>query len=163
VTSPDDVVVLLDCDNALLDNDLVQGDLRDHVAREFGVESRDRYGAILEQVRAELGYVDYLGALQRYRLDALAAPDTINTIPEKTLHAFADHGEVKSALPVDGGDAEDVIAEFAQHGVDEAMLAGRLQREGAESFDKSWRDVLQCIATTSAKLEQDGRAGAGRA
>jgi beta-phosphoglucomutase-like phosphatase (HAD superfamily) len=52
VTSPDDVVVLLDCDNTLLDNDLVQDDLRDHLAREFGVESRDRYWAILEQLRA---------------------------------------------------------------------------------------------------------------
>ena len=53
MTSPDDVVVLLDCDNTLLDNDLVQGDLRAHLAREFGVESRDRYWAILEQLRAE--------------------------------------------------------------------------------------------------------------
>ena len=74
MTSPDDVVVLLDCDNTLLDNDLVQGDLRDHLAREFGVDSRDRYWAILEQLRAELGYVDYLGALQRYRLDELSDP-----------------------------------------------------------------------------------------
>lgn len=74
MTSPDDVVVLLDCDNTLLDNDLVQGDLRDHLAREFGVESRDRYWAILEQLRVELGYVDYLGALQRYRLDELSDP-----------------------------------------------------------------------------------------
>jgi FMN phosphatase YigB (HAD superfamily) len=74
VTSPDDVVVLLDCDNTLLDNDLVQGDLRAHLAREFGVESRDRYWAILEQLRAEVGYVDYLGALQRYRLEAVSDP-----------------------------------------------------------------------------------------
>jgi len=74
VTSPDDLVVLLDCDNTLLDNDLVQGDLRAHLAREFGVESRDRYWAILEQLRAEVGYVDYLGALQRYRLEAVSDP-----------------------------------------------------------------------------------------
>jgi len=74
VTSPDDFVVLLDCDNTLLDNDLVQGDLRAHLAREFGVESRDRYWAILEQLRAEVGYVDYLGALQRYRLEAVSDP-----------------------------------------------------------------------------------------
>jgi FMN phosphatase YigB (HAD superfamily) len=66
VTSPRDVVVLFDCDNTLLDNDLVQEDLRAHLAREFGIESRDRYWAILEQLRAEVGYVDYLGALQRY-------------------------------------------------------------------------------------------------
>jgi len=74
VTSPDDVVVLLDCDNTLLDNDLVQGDLSAHLAREFGVESQDRYWAILEQLRAEVGYVDYLGALQRYRLEAVSDP-----------------------------------------------------------------------------------------
>jgi FMN phosphatase YigB (HAD superfamily) len=68
VTSRDDVVFLLDCDNTLLDNDRVQDDLRDHLEREFGVASRDRYWAIFEQLRSELGYADYLGALQRYRL-----------------------------------------------------------------------------------------------
>ena len=66
--SPEDIVVLLDCDNTLLDNDLVQVDLRAHLEREFGAESRDRYWAILEELRTEVGYVDYLGALQRYRL-----------------------------------------------------------------------------------------------
>ena len=70
MTAPHDMVVLLDCDNTLLDNDTVQADLSAHLAREFGVESRDRYWAILEQLRTELGYVDYLGALQRYRLGA---------------------------------------------------------------------------------------------
>jgi FMN phosphatase YigB (HAD superfamily) len=66
--SPDDVVFLLDCDNTLLDNDAVQEDLRAHLTRELGPASRDRYWAILEQQRSELGYVDYLGALQRYRM-----------------------------------------------------------------------------------------------
>jgi FMN phosphatase YigB (HAD superfamily) len=74
VTSPDDVVFLLDCDNTLLDNDRVEDDLRDHLAREFGAESRDRYWAIFEQLRAELGYADYLGALQRYRLGNVSDP-----------------------------------------------------------------------------------------
>jgi len=74
VTSPDDVVFLLDCDNTLLDNDLVEDDLRDHLAREFGVESRDRYWAIFEQLRAELGYADYLGTLQRYRIGDVSDP-----------------------------------------------------------------------------------------
>jgi len=74
VTSPDDVVFLLDCDNTLLDNDLVEDDLRDHLAREFGVESRDRYWAIFEQLRAELGYADYLGTLQRYRVGDVSDP-----------------------------------------------------------------------------------------
>ena len=63
-----DLVFLLDCDNTLLDNDRVQDDLGNHLAREFGPASRDRYWAILEALRTELGYTDYLGALQRYRL-----------------------------------------------------------------------------------------------
>jgi len=66
-----DIVFLLDCDNTLLDNDRVQNDLRDHLAREFGPRSRDHYWAILEELRSELGYTDYLGALQRYRLEDL--------------------------------------------------------------------------------------------
>ena len=74
MTPPADVVVLLDCDNTLLDNDLVQVDLQDHLAHEFGAENRDRYWAILEQLRTEMGYVDYLGALQRYRRDAMCDP-----------------------------------------------------------------------------------------
>jgi FMN phosphatase YigB (HAD superfamily) len=69
VTMPADLVFLLDCDNTLLDNDHVEEDLRDHLAREFGPANRDRYWAILEQLRGELGYADYLGALQRYRLE----------------------------------------------------------------------------------------------
>lgn len=96
-------------------------------------------------------------------VEALAAADTIDTIPEKTLHAFSDHGRVSGVLAFDGGDAEDVIAEFARHGVDETTLAARLQREGAESFDKSWQDLLRCIATTRAKLAPAGPAAAGRA
>lgn len=62
------VVFLLDVDNTLLDNDCVQGDLRDHLEREFGEASSDRYWEIFEQLRSELGYADYLGALQRYRV-----------------------------------------------------------------------------------------------
>ena len=83
---------------------------------------------------------------------ALAAPDTINTIPEKTLLAFADHGEVGEVLPVDGGDAEAVIAAFAKAGIDDEKLAADLQREGADSFVKSWKDLLDCIETKSAAL-----------
>ncbi|HEY6158192.1 MAG TPA: HAD family hydrolase [Gemmatimonadales bacterium] len=74
MTSPDDVVFLLDCDNTLLDNDRVLDDLQDHLALEFGSESRDRFWAIFEQLRAELGYADYLGALQRYRLGDVSDP-----------------------------------------------------------------------------------------
>ena len=74
MTGPDDVVFLLDCDNTLLDNDVVQEDLRMHLAREFGAPSRDRYWAIFEDLRRELGYADYLGALQRYRLTDQSDP-----------------------------------------------------------------------------------------
>jgi FMN phosphatase YigB (HAD superfamily) len=63
------VVFLVDCDNTLLDNDRVQDDLRDHLEREFGPASRDRYWAIFQELRQELQYADYLGALQRYRVE----------------------------------------------------------------------------------------------
>lgn len=66
-----EIVFLLDCDNTLLDNDAVQEDLRDHLAGEFGSDTTDRYWAIFEELRAELGYSDYLGALQRYRVENL--------------------------------------------------------------------------------------------
>ncbi|MCL7421290.1 MAG: transaldolase [Methylobacter sp.] len=79
-------------------------------------------------------------------IDALAAPDTINTMPEKTLLAFADHGQVKGELPIDGGNAEEVLATFARVGMDDAALADRLQREGAQAFVKSWNDLMVSIA-----------------
>jgi FMN phosphatase YigB (HAD superfamily) len=68
MSAPSDILFLFDCDNTLLDNDRVQDDLRAHLTHEFGPQNRDRYWQILESLRAELGYVDYLGALQRYRL-----------------------------------------------------------------------------------------------
>jgi len=82
-------------------------------------------------------------------VEALAAPDTINTIPEKTLLAFAEHGKVKIALPVDSGDAEAVLAEFAREGVDDDALSADLQREGTETFAKSWSDLIYRIASKS--------------
>jgi FMN phosphatase YigB (HAD superfamily) len=69
MSPPDDVVFLFDVDNTLVDNDRVQADLRDHLAAQFGEAACDRYGEILEALRSELGYVDYLGALERYRLE----------------------------------------------------------------------------------------------
>jgi FMN phosphatase YigB (HAD superfamily) len=71
---PQDMVFLLDVDNTLLDNDRVYRDLSDHLASQFGSANRDRYWAIFEELRAELGYADYLGALQRYRLGAMNDP-----------------------------------------------------------------------------------------
>jgi transaldolase len=83
-------------------------------------------------------------------IEALAAPDTINTMPDKTLLAFADHGNVSCVLPADGGDSAAVIAQFVQAGVDIATLADRLQHEGAQSFTKSWQDLIQCVAAKRA-------------
>ena len=68
MNAPGNVVFLVDCDNTLFDNDRVLADLREHLATEFGTRSRDRYWALLEELRRECGYADYLGALQRYRL-----------------------------------------------------------------------------------------------
>ncbi len=87
-------------------------------------------------------------------VEALAAPDTVNTIPTKTLLAFADHGKVSEALRDDGGDAESVLAEFAAAGVDDVALADRLQREGAASFDASWKDLLERLAQKRTQLTQ---------
>jgi len=74
VRSRNEVVFLFDVDNTLLDNDRVEDDLKNHLEREFGAESRDRYWTIFEELRAELGYADYLGALQRYRLEDVCDP-----------------------------------------------------------------------------------------
>ena len=82
-------------------------------------------------------------------IEALVAPDTINTMPEKTLRAFAEHGRIKGVLPIDGGDAEDVLAEFTREGIDDEMLAADLQSEGTQSFNKSWNDLLACLASKS--------------
>ena len=89
-------------------------------------------------------------------IKALAAPDTINTMPEETLLAFTDHGALGKLLPEDGGDAESVIAAFAKAGVDHEHLAADLQREGAESFVESWKDLLNRIGSKSATLKAAG-------
>lgn len=85
-------------------------------------------------------------------VEALIAADTINTVPEKTLKAFADHGSVHAVLPADGGYAEAVLEEFRREGVDVAALAKKLQLDGAESFRKSWGALLTRIAEKSAQL-----------
>ncbi len=78
-------------------------------------------------------------------IGALAAPDTINTMPEETLIDFADHGKLGAMLPGDGGDAEDVLSEFAKAEIDTGILAAELQREGALAFDKSWNELINCL------------------
>ncbi len=84
---------------------------------------------------------------------ALASPLTVNTMPEQTLKALADHGELGDILPADGGDCEEVLAEFAKAGVDIDALATRLQDEGAASFVKSWAELMEVIASKSAALK----------
>jgi FMN phosphatase YigB (HAD superfamily) len=74
MTATDRLVFLFDVDNTLLDNDHVEADLRRHLESQFGAESRDRYFAIFEELRTELGYADYLGALQRYRIESMGDP-----------------------------------------------------------------------------------------
>jgi transaldolase len=78
-------------------------------------------------------------------IEGFASPFTINTMPEPTLHAFADHGRVGEPVPADGGDAEEVLAEFAGAGIDVDALAERLQEEGKEAFAKSCEDMLSSI------------------
>jgi transaldolase len=85
-------------------------------------------------------------------IKALAAPFTVNTMPEGTLHALADHGEVGAILPADGGDCEEVLAQFARAGVDVDALAAQLQDEGAKSFVNSWNELMAVIAAKSAAL-----------
>jgi transaldolase len=85
---------------------------------------------------------------------ALAAPFTVNTMPEATLKALADHGELGSIMAADGGDCEEVLAQFAKAGIDVDALATQLQDEGAKSFVKSWNDLMSVIASKSAVLQQ---------
>jgi transaldolase len=87
-------------------------------------------------------------------ITALASPFTVNTMPEGTLKAFGDHGEVGGILPADGGDCETVLAEFARAGIDVDALAARLQEEGAKSFVSSWNDLIGCIESKSAQIKK---------
>src|SRR5664279_3719607 len=85
-------------------------------------------------------------------VEALAAPDTVDTIPDKTLQAFADHGNIAAVMPLDGGDAEAVIAEFGRQGIDDGALATRLQHEGADAFTKSWNSLLAGLRDKTSQL-----------
>src|SRR6516162_3108524 len=83
---------------------------------------------------------------------ALAAPFTVNTMPEATLKALADHGDLSEIMSADGGDCEAVLGEFAAAGIDIDNLAAKLQDDGAKSFVSSWKDLMEVIASKSAKL-----------
>jgi len=85
---------------------------------------------------------------------ALAAPFTVNTMPDATLKALADHGDISATLPSDGGNCEEVLAEFGKAGIDIDALAAKLQDEGAKSFVQSWNDLMNVIATKGAELKR---------
>jgi transaldolase len=85
-------------------------------------------------------------------IKSLAAPFTVNTMPEGTLKALATHSELGTLLPVDGGDCEDVLARFASAGIDVEALAAQLQDEGAKSFVKSWHELMAVLEAKSAAL-----------
>lgn len=87
-------------------------------------------------------------------IEGFASPFTVNTMPEPTLHAFADHGEVGDLVPADGGDAEEVLGRFGDADVDVDALAARLQEEGKAAFVKSWNDMLESIESKRGALTQ---------
>jgi transaldolase len=86
-------------------------------------------------------------------IKALAAPNTVNTMPEETLKAFAEHGTVGAAMPTNGGDCEQVLAQFANAGIDVDALAAQLQDEGAKAFVSSWNELMSVIASKSDALK----------
>jgi len=79
-------------------------------------------------------------------IEGFASPFTVNTMPENTLHAFADHGELGDVVPADGGDCEQVLAQFGRAGIDVEALAARLQEEGKQKFVDSWEELLKTIS-----------------
>ena len=85
-------------------------------------------------------------------VSALAAPDTVDTMPEKTLNAFAEHGQVHGVMAADGGDAEATLAQIGKAGVDINALASKLQKDGAQAFVKSWQQLLQRIKDKTSEL-----------
>lgn len=100
---------------------------------------------------ASTGVKDPKAAADLY-VTAFAAPDTIDTMPEKTLLAFAEKGAIKSVMPEDGGDAEQVLQRYADAGIDVDAVATQLQVDGAKSFVKSWAELMQRIAEKGAAL-----------
>jgi FMN phosphatase YigB (HAD superfamily) len=90
MSTPSDIVFLFDVDNTLIDNDRVQADLKDHLERTYGAAARDRYWEIFERLRSELGHVDYLGALERFRIETIHRPDVLRMSSWLVDYPFAD-------------------------------------------------------------------------
>jgi transaldolase len=145
-------------------NDQVPDDLRDRLGLAVGAEAYRAYRQLLDSDRWQR--LESAGAHAQRLLFAstsakdpkapdtlyisgLAAPNTIDTMPDKTLEAFHDHGTLHGALPTDGGDCDAVLAGFAGAGVDVPALAAKLQRDGAAAFVSSWNDLIDHIETHS--------------
>ena len=90
MSTPLDIVFLFDVDNRVIDNDRVQADLEEHLEQGYGIAARDRYWEILERLRNELGYVDYLGALERFRIETIHRPDILRMSSWLVDYPFAD-------------------------------------------------------------------------
>jgi transaldolase len=148
--------------------DKVPADLRDKLGPAVGMQTYKAYRDVLESDRwqrlenvgarpqrllfASTGTKDPKASDVLY-IGALAAPNTVDTMPEETLLAFAEHGTAAQAIPRDGGDCEEVLAGFAKAGIDVAKLAADLQSEGAKSFVDSWKDLLDSIESKSKALK----------
>jgi transaldolase len=154
-------------DSAVMDK--VPGSLRDQLGIAIAKRTYKAYRALLATPRwqrvfnsgarpqrllwASTGTKDPKASDVLY-IKTLAAPFTVNTMPEGTLKALADHGAIDTILPADGGDCEEVLSQFAKAGIDVNELAAQLQDEGAKSFVKSWNDLMDVIAFKSAALRR---------
>jgi transaldolase len=147
--------------------DQVPAELKDKLALAVGLDAYRAYRQVLDSERAQR--LENSGARMQRLLWAststkdpkapdtlyvrgLSAPFTVNTMPDKTLTAFYDHGEVGPPMPADGGDCDVVLARFKDAGVDVGALAAKLQSDGAKSFDSSWKDLMSRIAAQTAAL-----------
>ncbi len=148
--------------------DRVSDDLKDHLGLAVGGNTYKAYRQLLDSDRVER--IENAGGRAQRLLWAststknpdapdtlyvhgLAAPFTVNTMPDGTLEAFYDHGEVGDPLPADGGDSDTILSKFAGAGIDVAELGAQLQREGAASFVSSWKDLMTRIEKQSAALD----------
>jgi transaldolase len=146
----------------------VPGPLRDKLGIAIGQQVYKAYRDVLESDRwqrlanfgarpqrllfASTGTKDPKASDVLY-IAGLAAPNTINTMPEKTLLAFGDHGNLAGTLPRDGGDCETVLADFQKAGINLEQLAAELQSQGASSFDESWQNLLSAIKSKGKELQ----------
>ncbi len=141
--------------------DEVPGELRDKLGLAIGFRAYAAYRELLDSDRtqrlmnegarpqrllwASTGTKDPDASDTLY-VEGFASPFTVNTMPEDTLHAFADHGELGDPVPADGGDCEQTLARFGAAGIDVEALAERLQEEGKQKFVDSWEELLKTIS-----------------